>query len=234
MIAALLLLLSGEAHAGDDELRASMQRQEAVVDALAADVAAARVSGAARQELAARMTRYRTEAERLAVIAAPLFAEDADVEQRSHADAARRLAEAVATDRSDDTARGLLVAWVGEPEPRVAILEHIVAGAPDIADRAVRAALALDLSEQAGTLALIARYDAAKARREEARASAQATALRARTAPGQSGGLDVVVSAERAERAATEAGGRAASDELLARRLNDILQRSLAISEASP
>lgn len=233
-MAILLALLVAAAHAGDDELRASVQRQEAVVDALAADVAAARTAGAPRQELGARMSLYRAEAERLVAMEAPLLQSAADAERQAHSDAQRKLADAIATDRVDDAARASLVLWLGEPAARVVVVESVAGQAGAAADPVVRRALALDLAEQAGALALVCRYDAAKSLRTADRATAQATALRARTAPGQSGGLDLVVAAERAEREALDARAAVAANEALAVRFEALRAAALTLSEGTP
>lgn len=230
----LLALLVAPARAGDDELRAAVQRQEAVVDALAAEVATARDAGVSRQELGGKMSRYRAEAERLATMEAPLTQSAADAERRSHSEAERRLADAIANDRADDGARAVLVGWLGEPASRVAVLESVAIQAGAATDPAVQRALALDLAEQAGALVLVCRYDAAKSSRDADRASAQGAALRARTAPGQSGGLDLVVAAERAEREASEAQASASTSVALARRFEAVRALGLTLSEGTP
>lgn len=234
MIALLLALLVVAAHAGDEELRAAVQRQEAVVDALAADVASARAAGAPRQELGARMSLYRAEAERLAAMEAPLLLSAADAEREQHSEAARKLADAIANDRPDDAARASLVGWLGEPSARVAVVEAVAGQAGGASDPVVRRALALDLAEQAGALALVCHYDAAKSRRAGDRALAQAAAFRARTAPGQSGGLDLVVAAERAEREALAANADLGANEALAVRFEAVRAAALTLSEGTP
>lgn len=234
MIALLLVLLVMPAHAGDEELRAAVQRQEAVVDALAADVARARVAGVPRQELGAQMSLYRAEAERLAAMEAPLLQSAADAERQAHSEAERKLADALANDRTDDAARTTLVRWLGEPSARAAVLESVAAQAGTASDPVVRRALALDLAEQAGALALVCRYDAATSRRAADRASAQATAFRARTAPGQSGGLDLVVAAERAEREVLLATAELHANEALALRFEAVRAVALTLSEGTP
>lgn len=224
----------GSVQASDAELRAAIQRQEALVDALAADVAAARIANATRQELSTRMSRYRTEAERLAMMEAPMLQQAADVEHEAHVNATHRLTDALANDRSDDASRAVLVHWLGEPATRIALLESVAAQAGATADPLVRQALALDIAEQAGVLALVCHYDTAKARRDVDRALAQAAAFRARTAPGQSGGLELVVAAERAEQEATEAIARANVANGLAIRLEAIRSDALTHSEGTP
>lgn len=220
--------------AADAELRLAVQRQEAIVDARAADVAALRSAGAGRGELGAAMTRYRDAAVRLAELEAPLMSSTADVERAEHSEALRRLAEALANDRTDDGARAALVTWLGEPLPRIDVLEAVIGQATATTDPVVRRALGLDLVEQAAGLALVSRYDAAKARRVEARAVAQASALRARTAPGQSGGLDLVVAAERAEREATAAAAERAQGDALAARFEAVRTAAITLSEGTP
>ena len=234
MLALLLTLLTAPARAGDDDLRAAVQRQEAIVDALAAEVSSARAAGAPRQELGARMSRYRTEAERLATMEAPLLLSAADAERQAHAAAERALADAIANDRPEEAARASLVGWLGEPAARVKVLESVAVQAGVASDPIVRRALALDLAEQAGALALVCRYDTAKSRREADRASAQAAALRARTAPGQAGGLDLVIAAERGERGALEATEAAAAANALALRFEATRSTALTLSEESP
>lgn len=234
MIALLLTLLVVSARAGDDDLRAAVQHQEAVVDALAAEVAAARDAGVSRQELGEKMSRYRAEAERLATMAAPLTQSAADAERRSHSEAGRRLADAIANDRADDGARAVLVAWLGEPASRVAILESVAEQASATTDPVVQRALALDLAEQAGALVLVCRYDAAKSGRDADRATAQATAFRARTAPGQPGGLDLVVAAERAERDAAKAKAAAEENAAFATRFEAVRIVGLTLSAGAP
>lgn len=234
MIALLLALLVAAAHAGDDELRAAVQRQEAVVDALAAEVATARTAGVSRQDLGARMSLYRAEAERLVAMEAPLLLSAADAERQAHSDAERELADAIANDRANDAARTTLVRWLGEPPARVAVVESVGAQAGAAGDPVVRRALALDLAEQAGALALVCRYDAAKSLKAADRASAQAAASRARTAPGQSGGLDLVVAAERAEREALNARADIGANEALAARFEAVRAAALTVSEGTP
>lgn len=224
----------GAAQAGDVELRAAIQRQEALVDALAADVAAARAAHATRQELGARMSRYRTEAERLAMMEAPMLQQAADAAHEAHVNATHRLTDALANDRSDDASRAVLVYWLGEPATRIALLESVATQAGATADPLVRQALALDIAEQAGALALVCHYDTAKAQRDVARALAQAAAFRARTAPGQSGGLELVLAAERAEQEAVEASARAHVADGLAIRLEAIRSDALTHSEGTP
>lgn len=234
----LLLLLARVAWAADPaaeaELRLAVQRQEVVVDARAAEVATLRSNGAGRTELAAAMTRYRDAAVKLAELEAPLVSSAADAERTAHSDALRRLAEALANDRVDDGARATLVGWLGEPRDRVSVLEAVLAQATGATDPVVRRALALDLVEQAAGLALVSRYDAARAGRTEGRANAQASALRARTAPGQSGGLDLVVAAERAEREATAAAAARAQAEGLAARYEAVRAAAITLSEGTP
>lgn len=234
MLALLLALLAAPAHAGDEELRAAVQRQEVVVDALAADVATARAAGASRQDLGTRMSLYRAEAVRLAAMAAPLFQSEADTEQAAHADAERRLADALASDHADDPSRVALIGWLGEPSVRVGLVETVARQAGATIDPVVRHALALDLAEQAGALALVCRYDAAKARRDGARATAQASAFRARTAPGQSGGLDLVVAAERAERETSAASAAVIAADALASRYDAVRAAMVTLSEGTP
>lgn len=231
MIAALLWL--SLALAGDDALRAEVQRQEAVVDALAAEVAAAQTSGASRQEIARRMALYRAAAETLAKLEAPLLQTEADAERLERAEAARRLTEALAQDGSEAAGRATLVGWLGEPAARAPVLESVTASAAT-AEPALRRALALDLSEQAGGLALVARYDAAQAERTARRASARASALRARTGPGKPGGLDLVIDAERAEREAALALAEAAGHRATLLRLEAVRGAALALLEDSP
>lgn len=220
--------------AADAELRLAVQRQEVIVDARAAEVARLRSSGAGRTELGAAMTRYRDAAVRLAELEAPLISSAADAERTAHSDALRRLAEALANDRVDEAARSTLVAWLGEPRDRVVVLEAVLAQAGGATDPVVRRALALDLVEQAAGLALVSHYDAAAAGRAEARANAQASAFRARTAPGQSGGLDLVVAAERAEREAVGAAAERAQAEGLAARYEAVRAAAITLSEGTP
>lgn len=234
MILVLLGLLVGFAHAGDEALRAAIQRQEAVVDALAAEVATARATGASRQDLGARMSRYRAEAERLAAMEEPFLRSAVDAERAAHSDAERKLADALAGDRPAEQERVLLVHWLGEPRDRIRVFELVPAQSTAVSDPVVRRALALDLAEQSNGLALVCRYDAEKSRREGDRATAQAAALRARTAPGQSGGIDLMVAAERAERQAAQAVEAVRSAEALAARFEAVRTVALALSEGTP
>jgi hypothetical protein len=215
-------------------LRLAVQRQEAVVDALAGEVERRRAAGVGRAELGAAMSRYREAAVRLVELEAPLVVGAQDAERAAHAEALRRLAEALASDRVDETARARLVGWVGEPTVRVGVVESVLGTCRGTSDTTVRRALALDIVEQATALALVARYDGARARAEGERASAQAEALRARTGAGQSGALDLVVAAERSERdAATDAERALAADAVVAR--YDVVRvAAISLSEGAP
>lgn len=220
--------------ADDAALRLAVQRQEAVVDALAGEVERHRTAGAGRAELGAAMSRYREAAVRLVELEAPLVAGAQDAERAAHAEALRRLAEALANDRVDEAARARLVGWVGEPTVRVGVVESVLGTCGGTTDTTVRRALALDLVEQAAALALVARYDGARARADAERARAQAEALRARTSAGQSGGLDLVVAAERAERDAATASERALAAEAVVVRYEAVRVAAITLSEGAP
>lgn len=203
----LVLALVSLASAGDVE-RAAAIRQASVVDVLAAEIARARSAGADRQELAGLMARFRVEAEVLAGLEAPmvLAATEEGVARRTAA--ARALTQALAAGRADAASRTTLVAWLGDPSERLGVLERALAAARATNEGPLRTALALDVAEQAAAVGLVFRYDAEIARLEAGRLFAQAALLRGRTMPGQSGGLDLVVEAERTERDARAATAR--------------------------
>ncbi|MEQ1501579.1 MAG: hypothetical protein ABMB14_05080 [Myxococcota bacterium] len=229
---ALALWCSVAAFAADPRLAVVQQRQ--VVDTLATEVATARAGAADRDELADLMARYREAAERLAALEAPELAAAAGAEAGERSAARRGLAEALARGTADDRDRGVLVGWLGEPEPRVAALAQALDAVSSTRDDAVRRGLAVDVADQADVLSLISAYDTARAERDRERAATQAAALRARTAPGQTGGMDLVVAAERLEREAQAAEKRATSARELRTRADELRAAALALSVETP
>ena len=214
--------------------RPALRRQEAVVEARAIEVATLRANGASRADLAAAMARYREAAVALDALEGPLRTTAEDESLRRGSDALRHLAAALATDRADDDARAAAANWLGEPVSRIGVLEAVLTEVSRTTDPVLRRALAADLAEQAAGLALMSRYDAASAARSASRASSQARALRARTASGQAGGLDLIVAAERAERDAAAAQTARALAMVLATRFEAVGASALLPAEESP
>ena len=229
---ALALWCSVAAFAADPRLAVVQQRQ--VVDTLAAEVATARVGAADRDELADRMARYREAAERLAALEAPELAAAAGVEAGERSLARRGLADALARGAPDEHDRDVLVGWLGDPEARLPALTQVLGSIASTRDDAVRRGLALDVADQADVLSLVAAYDTARAERDRERAATQAGVLRARTAPGQTGGMDLVVAAERLEREAQAADERAMSARQRRTRADELRAAALALSVETP
>ena len=229
---ALALWCSVVAFAADPRLAIVQQRQ--VVDTLATEVAAARSRSADRDALADLMARYRDAAERLATLEGPELAAAAGVEAGERSAARSALADALARGTADDRHRDFLVSWLGEPIDRLSALTRVLDASRSTEDDAVRRGLALDVADQTDVLSMISAYDAARAERDRDRAATQAGVLRARTAPGQTGGMDLVVAAERLEREAKAADERATSAREQLARTEALRTAALALSVETP
>lgn len=173
------------------------------VSVLAARVAEVRATGGSRATLAAALAAYREKAERRDAMLAEAEAAARDAERRARLDAGARLGEAVARATSDPDARGVLVAWLGEPSTRLDALE--AAWSDGAANPLIGQAFRLDVEEQAALAGLVAAYDASEADRAAKRARNQAAAIRARARTGTPLSLESVAEAERLERDAAAA-----------------------------
>lgn len=231
-LAALALGLSLAALAADPRVAVVQQRE--VVDTLASEIATARATSGDRDALAALMTRYREAAERLAVLEAPSLTAAAGADASARSAARRGLADALAKGTADDHDRTALVAWLGEPADRLPELVTALDAIRGTRDGTVRRGLAVDIADQADVLSLIAAYDAARAEHDRDRASTQAAVLRTRTAPGQTGGIDLIVAAERLERDAVAAGDRMVLAEDQRARADALRASALALSVETP
>ncbi len=206
----ILVLLIALARASDpttDAYRARLVAQQDVESA-AAEIARARASGSERTELAQLMATYREKAERLQSIDEPLLAAAADSARTDQIQAEQALFEALARGTTDPHARKVLGAYLGDLDARLKTLVPSLEAARAADDAELRDALLLDIADQAATLALVARYDAADADRIARRDVAEAAGLRLRTGPIDGASLDVTVAAGRLEREAIEAAAR--------------------------
>ena len=188
-LAAIAIALAG---AGE-----TAQLQAQAEDAAMA-VAQARQSGARRTVVARLMREYRSAAEALATAEAPRATGVVPLE------ALQELTEAIATGRRGTAPRDALAAVVGEPVVRIPLLEAALQHAIDAEGDELRRSLLLDLAEHAGALALIAEWDAGEASTSRRRLELRATAL-TRVIPGQAGGVDRAVEAQRLREAARAA-----------------------------
>lgn len=207
ILCALLIALARAGDADADAVRARLIAEQDV-ESVATAIATARATGSDRAELARLMASYREKAERLEAIAGPQAAAAEDIAVRDRTAAQTALIDALARGATDAPARRVLGDWLGDLDTRLQALGPSLIAARSTDDPEMLGALVLDIADQANTIAIVARYDAAEADRVARRDAAQAAALRVRAAPGNGAGLDVTVAAGRLEREATEALAR--------------------------
>lgn len=226
----VLVLLIAFAHAGDSDADAVRARliAEQDVETVAAEIAAARASGGDRSELARLMTEYRERAERLEAIDGPQVVAAEDSARRDRTQAQKALIDALARGTTDVASRRVLGDWLGDLDARIKTLGPTLEAALATEDPEFRSALVLDIADQAGIIAIVARYDAADADRVARRDATQAAGLRVRAGPGDGASLDVTVAAGRLERETAEAIARRDAAQARADAADKLRQQALA------
>jgi hypothetical protein len=180
-------------------------RQRALVDQAASAVASARAEGH-RRELGGLMAAYRVaaaELERMQQLAG-YPAEDLALARREAVDSLRL---AWAEGQRDDSAREVLVRWLGEPSPRQELLRQAVEmsrRAPD----SIRRGILLDVLEQTDALAVLLASDTSLEEASADQLQLRASSLR-RRGPGQTATMADEVEAVRATEQAAAALARA-------------------------
>lgn len=183
-------------------------RQRDTVEQAAAAVARARAEGAGRKDVAELMAVFRQEAEVLARME-PVEAPSDPAEARRAALAA--LADATASGRVDEAARGVVAAWLGPLEPRIGLLEGALAATAAVHPPDLAQSMALDVEGQCTAVMLAAAHDATRAAATARAQRLTAAALRRGDSPGQAGGIDVEADARAADAAAARADADAAA-----------------------
>ena len=194
----------------------SLAQQQARVTELARIAANARDGGQSRSVVSAAMRAYRAEAEILAALSARADLAERDALSAARSAALREIEEALATGRPALGSRKTLSDWLGPLGPQLQLLDGAMVQVRANPESPLSRDLAFDLAERAQVLALVASYDASRARAEVEQLELRARALRARAASGMSGGMEELMEAKELEDRAGTRRAEGSSAEALA------------------